>query len=239
MRRAAVMLILLWYAASFLLDRPYLPLPHEVAVRCLQQVLSGDLLLHSVVSLGRILTALIAAFIPACVLGIAAGRVKSFDAVFSPFVYLLYPIPKIAFLPIILLFFGLGNLSKIILIMIIIFFQLFIVIRDAVAAIDPAYFDSFLTLSRRRGDMLRHVVLPAAAPKIFTAIRIALGTSFAVLFIAETFATTEGLGWFIMDSWARLDYVGLYAGITALSAVGTLLFLLCDQAAKRVSPWSP
>lgn len=238
MRRAAVLLILIWYGASSLLGKPFLPLPHAVLITCFHQFVQGDLLTHTAVSLGRILLALLSAFIPAAVLGIAAGRFKRFDAVFSPFVYLLYPIPKIAFLPIILLFFGLGDLSKIILIMLIIFFQLFVVIRDAVAAISPAYIDSFMTLSRKRSDILRHVILPAAAPKIFTAIRIALGTSFAVLFIAETFATTEGLGWYIMDSWSRLDYLGLYAGITALSLLGTLLFLLCDHAARRISPWA-
>jgi NitT/TauT family transport system ATP-binding protein len=120
-----------------------------------------------------------------------------------------YPIPKIAFLPLIMLFFGLGNLSKIILISLILFFQITLSVRDSVKNIHPSYYLSIKSLGAGKRDLYRHVILPAMLPNLFTALRVSVGTAISVLFFAENFATRFGIGYFIMDSWLKLDWLCL------------------------------
>ena len=101
----------------------------------------------------------------------------------------------------------------------------------------PRYFDALRSLGGRRRDLFRHILLPALLPRIFSSLRMNLGTSIAVLFLAETFATRKGIGWFIMDAWSRLAYGEMFAGIMALSLSGLILFFLIDLAESRLCRW--
>jgi NitT/TauT family transport system permease protein len=237
MKKAGVLLIAIWYALSFLAGKPFLPYPHLVAVHTVRALYESSLPLHLAISAFRISVALICSMVLALWLGLAAGRDRKKDKLLSPFAYILYPIPKVALLPVIMLFLGLGNLSKIFLIGLIVFFQLYFVIRDAALAVDERYVDSVRSLGSSRFDILVHVVLPSVLPSLFTALRVSTGTATAVLFLAETFATTTGLGWYIMDSWARMDYLDMYAGMVALSLLATGFFALFSLLEKLLCPW--
>jgi NitT/TauT family transport system permease protein len=83
----------------------------------------------------------------------------------------------------------------------------------------------------------RHVVLPAALPEIFTALRIGTGTAIAVLFLAESIAGTNGLGWYIVDAWGRIDYPSMFAGIIAMGLLGVVLYEALDAIESRVTRW--
>jgi len=238
MKRAALVLLALWYGFALVLGKPFLPLPHVVAIHTLQRLSEGALIRHLGISTFRITVALVSAAIPASLLGILTGRNPHADRMVSPFAYILYPIPKVALLPVIMLFLGLGNLSKIFLIGLIIFFQLYFVVRDAAAAVDDRYVDSVRSLGASRLDIVRHVIVPSVLPSLFTALRVSTGTATAVLFLAETFATVSGLGWFIMDSWARMDYLDMYAGMVSLSLLGTCFFALFSLLGRRLCPWN-
>ena len=229
--------LMLWWVLALLLAIPFLPAPDKVILELLNQFRKGLLGPHLAVSLYRVLSALALAFIPALFLGILSGINRKIDRVISPGVYLLYPIPKVALLPIILLFLGLGNGSKIFFVAIIIFFQFYLNFRDETAGINRRYFDSLTTLGGGRIDQWRHIILPALLPRIYSSLRMTLGTAIAVLFLAETFATRQGIGWYIMDAWSRFAYVEMYAGITALSLSGLILFLLLDLAEALSCRW--
>lgn len=86
-------------------------------------------------------------------------------------------------------------------------------------------------------QLFRYIIFPASLPEIFTAIRLSIGTSIAVLFFTETFATFEGLGFFIMDAWTRVNYSEMFAGIAALSFLGLSLFLLVDFIERVFCFW--
>ncbi len=234
---AITALLLFWWLASLAVDRPFLPPPGSAFLAFARGLLDGSLPPHILLSLFRVSSALVAAFIPAFILGTAAGLRRRIDAVVSPVVYVLFPIPKVAFLPVIMLFLGLGNLSKIFLVALIVFFQFYLAVRDETARIDRRYFDSLFSLGGSRRDLLVHVVVPAVLPRVFSALRLSLGTAMAVLFLAETFATRQGIGWYIMDCWTRLAYDSMYGGILALAAVGLLLFGLVDLAQRRFCRW--
>ncbi|MCD6203278.1 MAG: ABC transporter permease subunit, partial [Methanophagales archaeon] len=160
-----------------------------------------------------------------------------FDRIIAPIVYLLYPIPHIVLLPLIILLFGIGDLSKIILIAIIVFFQILVTTRDEARNISSNYIFSMLSLGATPMDIYRHVILPACLPAILTAMRISVGTAIAVLFFVESFATQRGLGYLIMYSWSMMDYPALYASIVAMALLGFSLYIILECVERKLCAW--
>lgn len=234
---AALGLTAFWALAAALANKPFLPGPLTTISALFGLVKNGSLIPHLGASLGRVLLAMVCAFIPASALGLAAGRSKKLDAFVSPLAYLVHPLPKIAFLPVILVVMGLGEVSKVFLVAIIVFTQILVSARDAAARIHPLTVEAVRSLGAGRMAIARLVVLPAVLPDLFTALRVSMGTAIAVLFMAETFASESGLGWFIIDAWTRVAYPSMYAGILALGLCGLGLFALLDAAERIACPW--
>jgi NitT/TauT family transport system permease protein len=170
--------------------------------------------------------------------GLVLGQSRALDRFFAPFIYIIFPIPKIVFLPIILLFLGIGDRSKIFIIILVLFFQVLVVVRDAASSLRPELIYSVRSLGAGRRALFRFVYLPATLPAALTALRISIGTAIAVLFFAESFATTSGLGYYIIvESWGRLAYAEMYAGVAAMSLLGLLLYFVVDSLERRLAPW--
>jgi 4-hydroxybenzoate polyprenyltransferase len=189
------------------------------------------------ISAYRVVISILIAWSLAFPIGVFVGYSKRLDKVVSPMIFMTYPIPKIVFLPVILLMFGLGDFSKITIISIILFFQILVATRDGVQAIDEKYFDSLLSMGATDVDILREVVFPAALPHSFTALRITTGTAISVLFFVESFATASGLGYMIMDSWAKVAYTQIFVGIIGMSILGVILYETLSYLEKRICPW--
>jgi len=234
---AAAGLMILWALASVALAKPFLPSPARAVAAFARLSMNGTMGLHAKASASRVLWALALSFVPAAALGLAAGRSRRIDAVVSPVVYILHPLPKAAFLPIILLVFGLGEASKIFLVGLIVFSQILVSARDSARRVPRQLLDSVRSLGASRLDLAIRVVVPAALPDLLTSLRVSLGTAVAVLFLAETFATDTGLGYLIVDSWSRVAYSEMYAAIMALSLLGLGLFAAVDVAEKILCPW--
>ena len=201
---AISILILIWSIISYLVDSPAIPNPYIVFLSFIQQ-LRHDLLQHFLISAYRVVYSILLALSLAIPIGLSAHE-KRIDSFVAPFIYLLYPIPHIVLLPLIILFFGIGDLSKIILIALIVFFQILVTTRDAARSVNEYYVYSLLSLGANKKDVYKHVIFPFVLPKILTAMRISVGTAVAVLFFVESFATSKGLGYLIMDSWSKADY---------------------------------
>ncbi len=229
-------IVIPWYLLSLVVGTRVLPFPHAVAVRFVALALPA-LLRHAAASLLRVLAALLAASAVAIPLGLAMGRVRAFDRVFSPAAYLLYPVPKIALLPILLLLLGTGDISRVALLALVLVFQLLLAVRDGARDVDAHYLISLDSLGATKADHLRYCVWPLVLPRLLTAVRIGSATALAVLFFAETFFTRYGLGYFIMDSWMKLAYLDMYAGIVAMSLLGFAMFVTVDRIEQRVSRW--
>jgi len=235
---AALVLLLLWEVAALLLDTMALPQPWLVFASVIRQLVDGSLVDDLAISAVRAVCGILLALATAVPLGLAVGAEPSWRKRLSPFIYLLYPIPHVVLLPLIIILFGIGNFSKIFLIALIVFFQILVTTRDAAKNIHRNYYYSMQTLGATRMQIYRHVILPASLPEILTAMRISIGTSVAILFFVESFATTRGLGYIIMDSWGRADYVALYAGISCMALLGFCLYLLLDILEKKLCRWS-
>jgi len=235
---AVLALVAVWWLAAWLIDQPILPSPFEVGKTFLEELVQGDLLLHFLASLWRVIASTALAIAVAAPLGLILGQSKRLDRWVSPVIYLLYPIPKVVFVPIILLFFGLGNLPKIIIIFLILFFQILVLVRDQAAGIRQELIQSVRSLGAGRRALFRFVFLPASLPAILTALRQSIGTAVAVLYVAELFATRWGLGYYIyLNSSTLFDYPAMYAGIVAMAIMGLGLYFSVDWLQRRLTPW--
>lgn len=226
----------LWYIAYLILNLPIIPSPFAVIINILD-VFSDKIEVHVICSLGRILKGIAISVLLGVPLGFLMGYFEKIDRIFSPLIYFTYPIPKIALLPIIMVLFGLGETSKLIMIVMIVVFQIIITSRDAVRDIPPETFRSLQSLGASRLQIFWEIILPASLSEVLTAIRLALGTAISILFFTETFGTEYGMGYFIMDSWMRVNYLDMYSGIVILSFMGFCIFIAVDIAERYLCSW--
>ncbi len=234
---AILALIVVWQIAAWVVRRPILPPPLEVAVAFIAG-LQGDLVGHFLVSLWRVIASTALAIAVAAPAGLILGQSQRLNNIFSPVIYLVYPIPKVVFVPIVLLFFGLGDWPKIVIIFLILFFQILVLVRDQAAGLRPELVQSVRSLGAGRRALFRFVYLPASLPAILTALRQSVGTAVAVLYVAELYATQRGLGYYIYLNGSTLfNYPAMYAGIVAMSILGLSLYFTVDWMERRVTPW--
>lgn len=230
-------LLVAWQLTAWLVHRPILPGPIVVGKAFIQEI-QGDLAEHFLVSLWRVIASMLLAIITAVPAGLVLGQSPRLNALFTPFIYLLYPIPKVVFVPIVLLFLGLGDAPKILIIFIILFFQILVLVRDQAAGLRPELILSVRSLGAGRRALFRFVYLPASLPAILTALRQSVGTAVAVLYVAELYATQKGLGYYIYLNGSTLfNYPAMYVGILAMSFLGLGLYYTVDWMEKRLCKW--
>jgi NitT/TauT family transport system permease protein len=231
-----IIITAVWYAAAITLSLSLVPLPLKVFLN-ISLKFSSNMLIHLIFSLGRVLEGTLLGVIIGVPIGICMGYYDKADKCLSPIVYFLYPVPKIALLPLFMLFLGLGEASKIGMILIIVLFQIIVAARDAVKNISKENYYSLYSLGAGKLSIIREVVLPVVQPDVITSVRVTLGTAVSVLFFTETFGTEYGMGYYIMDSWMRVNYVDMYSGIVILSLMGVGLFICVDLLEKWTCKW--
>lgn len=232
-----LLILIFWYIAHKILNSFVVPNPLEVLINFFE-IAIPKLSKHIVVSGMRLLIALSITSIIGYSLGLYIGINKKANELISPIIYLLFPIPRIAFLPVFMIIFGLGDMSKIILIIAIAVFQIIVSTRDATKEIPNELLLSAKSLKLSKKDMIKNIYIPATLPKFFTALRISVGSGMAALFFAENYATKYGIGYFIMNSWTKVDYVGMYSGIIAISILGISIFKTVDLINKKICKWN-
>lgn len=231
-------ILLLWHMGALYFGEYILPKPGHVFAFMADYVHTHEFWLHFGISSYRVCAALLISFLFAFPLGIYMGYKKRFDSFFSPFIFITYPIPKIVFLPLFFLILGIGDFSRIFLIVLTVSYQIIVVTRSSILHLDKKYYYSFKSLlplhiagtpkKHYRMEKLIHLLIPYALPAALTALRIASGTAIAVLFMTESFATQEGLGFLIMDSWGRGDMLPMFTGILSLCFLGVFLYEFCN-----------
>ena len=227
----------LWAGMAYFLQMPVIPSPVQVLLRLVQKF-PDTIAVHAGYSLMRIVLGLFAAVAVGYPIGVLMGYFPRVNRLLAPILYLTYPVPKIALLPVVMLLFGVGERSKLLLVFLIIVFQVVVAVRDAVAAIPPQTYAPLRVLGASFAQIVRHIIVPASLPKFITAVRVAMATAISVLFFTETFGTQYGIGYYIMDAWLRVNYLDMYAGIVVLSAMGLLLFILLDWTERRLCAWN-
>lgn len=227
---------LLWWIGHLIMQTPALPSPVTVYGN-LSKVLVNPFYLHLGASFIRVLLALLITLGIGLLIGIMMGTSKKINNVLNPLVYFTYPIPKTALLPVIMILFGLGDGSKITLIVLITVFPMIVAVRDGVQHLEASLYHPLKSLGATKWQMFTQITLPAIVPVILTTTRLSVGTAISILFFAENYGTKYGLGYYIQDCWMRIDYISMYGGILMLGGLGFVLFITLDLIEYLMCRW--
>lgn len=227
---------ILWYLAAIKINIPVLPKPTEVYLDMLNTY-DTTLYKHILSSLYRIINGLAISMILGSALGLLMAYSNTWNRILNPLVYFTYPIPKTALLPIIMLLFGLGDMSKIIIIILILIFQIIVSVRDAVLNISQETYNPIISLGASKLQIFMHITIPAILPELLTSLRLSVGTALSILFFTEGYGSRYGIGYYILDAWTRINYLEMYGGIIVMSLLGFIIFVLIDIIEENVCRW--
>ncbi|NLZ73808.1 MAG: ABC transporter permease subunit [Bacteroidales bacterium] len=231
-----LILNLIWFVGSKCTTTHLIVNPIDV-YRMLPEIWNQSINMHLLASLNRIVIGITLAVFIGLLFTYLLIQNKVSQIIIESFTYIAYPIPKLALLPIVMLLAGIGEATKIIMIVLIIVFQIIINLRDGINKIPQESLLVALSLGINQRQKLRHIILPAITPDLLSTLRIAVGTAISVLFVTETYGTDKGMGYFIVDSWMRINYMEMYAGIVILSLFGFLLFIIIDLLELFTCQW--
>ena len=234
-----IALLLLWQLllmAGFG-DRRFIPAPTDIAVRFWRMAVSGELWVHTGVTLLRVFGGFFLGVIPAVVCGLLMAMFRPVRMAIDPLIAALFPIPKIALMPLLLLALGFGEASKIALVAIAVFFPVCVNTYVGASNIEKIYWDVAKNYGASQTVMFTRIVFFGALPTIFAGIRIALAVSFIVLVAAEFVATKSGIGYLIWNSWELLQVDIMFVGIVTIGILGLITSALLQELERIVIPW--
>src|SRR3984957_16758097 len=232
-------LLVLWQLAimSGLGDRRFVPEPTDIAERFWLLCVSGELPWDTAVTLWRIVAGFLIGAIPGIALGLAMAMWRGVRIFVDPLIAALFPIPKLALMPLILLAFGFGEASKIALVAIAVFFPVVVNTYVGAANIDKIYWDVARNYGASQTVLFTRIVFFGALPMIFAGLRIALAVSFIVLVAAEFVATKVGIGYLIWNSWELLQVDVMFVGIVTVGLLGLIATVILQEIERKVIPW--
>lgn len=215
--------LLFWEVSARLGAAPaYLPGPSTIATAIWGLAATGELFSHIAASLYRGLCGFAIGASLGLVIGLGAGLSRWVQGFFEPLVALFYPIPKLAFLPVVILWLGLGHASKIGIVSLSVFFPVFIGSFYSVRGVNRTMIWAASNMGAGSVRSFVQVLFPAALPEIFTALRVGLALSFIVLFAAELLGSQVGLGYLIVMGENSVRFDLMFAGITTVAVFGFL-----------------
>ena len=233
-------LLILWQAASSLgwVNAYLLPPPTKVARAAYLATQSGELGRHIAASLLRVIEGFSLAVVLALPLAVLASFAPRLSAAFDPLMTFLRNIPPLALVPVLILWCGIGEASKLALILLASFFPVFLGTATGLSSVDPKLIEMGKSLGFSRIRILAEVMLPESVPSLVNGLRLGLGYSWRALVGAEMVAASSGLGYWILDSeeMARIDAV--FAGILAIGLLGIFIDRAAYLAATRLLPWA-
>lgn len=232
-------LILIWQAVlwSGIVDPRLMPAPLTVLWAAVQMTLTGELFVHIATSVARALAGLLIGSAIGIAFGLLTGWIRVFGYLTEPIAQLFRSIPAIAFVPLAIIWFGLGEQSKLFLITFGVFFPVWINTLMGVKNIRPVYVRAARSLGVTEQQLLRRVILPATLPFILTGIRISVSIAFIMLAAAEMAGARSGLGQLIQESHLIFRVDRMLVGIVMLGILGFASDRLFMAGVRKVFPW--
>jgi NitT/TauT family transport system permease protein len=197
----------------------------------------GDLQFHAAFSLSRAFTGYALAIVAGVLLGVGMARSRLFDALVEPLFSFGYPVPKIALYPVFIFVFGLGALSKVMLIFLECLYPITLNTFYGMRSVDRVHVWAARNMGATERQIFWRVLLPGAAPSIFAGMRIALPIALIVVIITEMIGESRGLGYYIADSSAQFEYAQAFAGVAAVAVIGFTLDRLLVLIRNRLIFW--
>jgi ABC-type nitrate/sulfonate/bicarbonate transport system permease component len=236
---SALFLIALWEAAVDLrwVNSAFFVAPSTIVIATVDLFGSGELLPHISITLARMFTGFFAGAILGLVIGLVMGWSRDVRAFLNPVVSVIYPLPKIALLPLIMLLIGIGEYPIIMVVALGAFFPVLVNSVAGVVNIDQIYFDAAQSYGASRFRMFTKVVLPGSLPVAFAGIRLALGMSLLTTVVVELAIATKGLGAMLWLSWQTLRVEKIYVAIAVIAILGLILNPLLNLVGRHLTPW--
>lgn len=234
-----VLLFLIWEISSQsgLLDIRFFPAPSAIFYHLFFVSPDEGIITDIFASLNRITWGYLSGALAGIALGIGMGLSRPLKTAIYPVVAMLYPIPKIAVLPLIMLVFGIGETSKIVVVFIGSFFLILINTLHGVASLQKIYHDVCFVYRIKKANFIFRVVLPGALPSIFTGLKLAIGYSLVIVVAAEFSGADAGIGYLIWQSWETFSIKSMYAGIFVIGAMGFIFTYALEYLERKLIPW--
>lgn len=240
---SVVTALAIWWAvtATGLVPSLFLPNPTSVWQQFVkvstEGYMSATLIQHTFASLGRVFIALVLAVVVGVPIAIWMGTNRTVQAIFDPLLEFYRPIPPLAYLPLLVIWLGIGELTKITLIFLSILAPIIISTLQGILTVNKSRQFAALSLGATPSQLLWHVTLPSALPHILTGIRIGLGVGWSTLVAAELVAATKGLGFMIQSAAQFLSTDIVVLGIIIIAVIAFILEILLRKLQANLAPW--
>lgn len=235
-----LILLLLWELAVriHVLDARFFPAPSSIIDTLIQGIRSGEILDNIGATAWRVLVGYTMGAIPALSLGLTLALMPRARQILMPIFNTLYTVPKIAILPLLLFIFGVGDMSKFMIIAIGTFFLVFFNTINGVLQAPSIYFDVAHNSGASPIQICTTVALPAALPSIFTGLKLALGQSYVLIAATEFVGAKSGVGYYIWMSWQLFNVKQMFVGIILLSTMGYLSIMVLEKIQRVLIPYT-
>lgn len=220
------------------ISRLFFPAPSKIIGSLLSMIVSGKLMINLFSTLERLGLGFLLGAIPGLVLGLFMGWSPRLRRIVDPFIAAFHPLPKIAIFPIIMVIFGIGELSKIVAIALSTFFPILINSMAGVRQLSPVYFEVTRNYGANLWKTLRRVVIPGSLPSILSGIRVALNLAMVITITVELLSANQGLGVIIWFAWQTMRIEELYASLVVTAVLGILINVILYYLSSKLVPWS-
>ncbi len=232
-------LILLWYVVrlSGIVRPGLIPAPDEVATTLVTLFATKGLWFDVLISSARVLAGLVLGIILAVPVGFLLGWYRPVGRLFDPVINFFRALPPIALIPLVIVYFGIGEPAKVIILFYAAFFSGVIVMYEGIAQLNPLFVRVSRTLGARDAEIFRYVIIPLSIPHVLTALRVALGVTWATLVASELVAAQRGLGAVIQNASNYFQIKVIYAGIICIGVVALLMDAALRALSRRLLAW--
>lgn len=245
LRRFAIVLgpwalvIVVWYALRYsgLFKPNLIPTPVEVAARFWQMLLDGNLLVHMYMSTQRVFLGVVLGTACAVPIGFLLGWYRGLRSFMDPLINFFRALPPIALIPLVIVYFGIGETAKVVILFYAAFFASVIVMYEGISQISPLYIRVARTLGATDFETFLRVVVPLAVPHALTALRVALGVAWATLVASELVAAQQGLGSVIQEAAAYFQLDTIYMGIICIGFIALGMDMALRVMSRRLLSW--
>lgn len=234
-----IMLLVLWQVCSVheVIDRRFFPPPTEISDTFWEMIRNGELFTDVKATLTRMVVGLFLGGVPGIIIGVAIGLSRSLRAIVKPIISALFPIPKIAVLPLILLVFGLGEESKYFAVAIGVVFLITINTAAAVMQIESIYLEVGRNFGANKWKFFWRIAIPGAMPGILTGLQLGLTVSLLIAISTEFVAAKSGIGFLIWNSWQIFNVRAMYVGLIACAVLGLFFQIVLGILNRLLLPW--
>lgn len=236
-----IIFLLLWEALgrTGFLDPRFFPAPSAIFEQ-FWTMITGDSTLVSdiLVTLRRVGIGFLAGAIPGMIIGLGMGFIRPLRVLLDPIISMMYPIPKSATMPLLLLIFGFGEASKWVLVAIGVFFPVVLNCMAGVRNINKMYVDVADNFGASKLQYLRFVAFPGALPLTLAGLRLGLGMGLVLVAVAEMIGAQDGLGYMIQHSWELFSVTTMYVGLMLFGLIGIITNLALRELERKAVPWA-